>query len=260
MVIAAAQREGVEVVPEGGSLFTMDITLIQDGDSTLEHNLPIEHFYDDVVQFWTQTRTNYTPTLVVTYGGLAGDPYWRQHMDVWRHPLLSRHAPPAVLAAQNVRRTMAPEEDYVDAASAREAKKLADRGVQVSIGAHGQQAGLGAHWEMWSFVRGGWSPIEALRAATIMPATSLGYQRDVGSLEVGKLADLVVLDADPTVDIRNTDKVRDVMLGGRLYDSATLNEVETGTRKRQPYWWEQPGAAAWSGATTAADTSVTDGD
>jgi imidazolonepropionase-like amidohydrolase len=260
MVIAAGQREGVEVVPEGGSLYTMDITLIQDGDSTLEHNLPVEHFYDDVVQFWTQTKTNYTPTLIVTYGGLAGDPYWRQHMDVWRHPLLSRHAPLAVLAAQNVRRTMAPEEDYVDAASAREAKKLADRGVQVSIGAHGQQAGLGAHWEMWSFVRGGWSPIEALRAATIMPATSLGYQKDVGSLEVGKLADLVVLDADPTVDIRNTDKVRDVMLGGRLYDSATLNEVETGTRKRQPYWWEQPGAAAWSGATTAADTSVTDGD
>ncbi|MEA3000701.1 MAG: hypothetical protein QOK17_2534 [Sphingomonadales bacterium] len=260
MVIAAAQREGVEVVPEGGSLFTMDITLIQDGDSTLEHNLPIEHFYDDVVQFWTQTKTNYTPTLVVTYGGLAGDPYWRQHMDVWRHPLLSRHAPPAVLAAQNVRRTMAPEEDYVDAASAREAKKLADRGVQVSIGAHGQQAGLGAHWEMWSFVRGGWSPIEALRAATIMPATSLGYQKDVGSLEVGKLADLVILDADPTVDIRNSDKVREVMLGGRLYDSATLNEIATGTRRRQPYWWEQPGAAAWSGATTAADTSVTDGD
>jgi imidazolonepropionase-like amidohydrolase/Tol biopolymer transport system component len=260
MVIAAAQREGVEVVPEGGSLFTMDITLIQDGDSTLEHNLPIELFYDDVVQFWTQTKTNYTPTLVVTYGGLAGDPYWRQHMDVWRHPLLSRHAPPAVLAAQNARRTMAPEEDYVDAASAREAKKLADRGVQVSIGAHGQQAGLGPHWEMWSFVRGGWSPIEALRAATIMPATSLGYQRDVGSLEVGKLADLVVLDADPTVDIRNSDKVHEVMLGGRLYDSATLNEVATGTRRRQPYWWEQPGTAAWSGATTAADASVTDGD
>ncbi|HEX4738916.1 MAG TPA: amidohydrolase family protein [Allosphingosinicella sp.] len=259
MVIAAAQKEGLEVVPEGGSLYTMDITLIQDGDSTLEHNLPLRVFYDDVIQFWSQTKTNYTPTLVVTYGGLAGDPYWRQHMDVWRNPLLMRHEPPGRLAAQNVRRTMAPEEDFVDADSAREAKKLADRGVQVSIGAHGQQAGLGAHWEMWSFVRGGWTPIEALRAATIMPATSLGYAHDVGSLEPGKLADLVVLDADPTMDIRNTDKIRDVMLGGRLYDSATLNEVATGTRKRQPYWWETAGGASYAG-TTAADTSVTDGD
>jgi imidazolonepropionase-like amidohydrolase len=260
MVVAAAQKEGLEVVPEGGSLYTMDITLIQDGDSTLEHNLPLRVFYDDVIQFWSQTKTNYTPTLVVTYGGLAGDPYWRQHMDVWRHPLLTRHEPPGLLAAQNARRTMAPEEDFVDADNAREAKKLADRGVQVSIGAHGQQSGLGAHWEMWSFVRGGWTPIDALRAATIMPATSLGYARDVGSLEVGKLADLVVLDADPTVDIRNTDKIRDVMLGGRLYDSATLNEVATGNRQRQPYWWETAGGAPYAGTATAVDTSVTDGD
>ncbi|MBS0332544.1 MAG: amidohydrolase, partial [Proteobacteria bacterium] len=91
MVVAAAQKEGMEVVPEGGSLFNMDITLVQDGDSTLEHNVPVERFYDDVVSFWSQTKTNYTPTLVVTYGGPAGDPYWRAHMDVWKHPLLSKH-------------------------------------------------------------------------------------------------------------------------------------------------------------------------
>ncbi|RZM32728.1 MAG: amidohydrolase, partial [Sphingomonas sp.] len=248
MVVAAAQAEGLEVVPEGGSLFTMDMSLVQDGNSTVEHNVPLEHFYNDVVQLWSQTKTNYTPTLVVTYGGPAGDPYWRAHTDVWRHPLLTRHAPPAALAAQNARREIAPDEDYVDAASAREAKKLADKGVQVSIGAHGQQAGLGAHWEMWSFVRGGWSPIEALRAGTIMPATSLGYARDVGSLEVGKLADLVVLNADPTIDIRNSDKVDKVMLGGRLYDAATLSEVATGTYTRKPYWWEGAAGANGSGA------------
>lgn len=238
MVVAASQREGLEVVPEGGSLYAMDISLIQDGNATLEHNLPVETFYDDVVSLWTQTRTNYTPTLVVAYGGLAGDPYWRQHMEVWKHPLLTRHAPPTLLAAQNVRRAMAPEEDYVDDDTAREARKLADRGTQVAIGAHGQQAGLGSHWELWSFVRGGWSPIEALRAGTIAAATSLGYARDVGSLEPGKLADLVVLDADPTVDIRNSDKVHRVMLGGRLYDPVTMNEVVTGNRVRAPYWWE----------------------
>jgi imidazolonepropionase-like amidohydrolase/Tol biopolymer transport system component len=257
MVTAAAQAEGLEVVPEGGSLFTMDMSLIADGNSTVEHNVPLDRFYADVVSFWSQTKTNYTPTLVVTYGGPAGDPYWRQHTEVWKHPLLSRHAPPALLAAQNVRRTMAAEEDFVDAASAREAKKLADRGVEVSIGAHGQQPGLGPHWEMWSFVRGGWSPVEALAAGTIMSARSLGYAKDIGSLETGKLADLVVLDADPTVDIRNSDKVAQVMLGGRLYDAATLNEVAPNARTRPPYWWVSDGS---NGAGAApAGRAATDG-
>jgi len=258
MVVAAAQAENMAVVPEGGSLYTMDVSLIQDGNSTVEHNVPLEHFYADLVQLWSQSKTDYTPTLVVTYGGPAGDPYWRAHTDVWRQPLLMKHVPPSLLAAQNARREIAPDEDYVDAASAREAKKLADRGVQVSIGAHGQQPGLGAHWEMWSFVRGGWSPVEALRAATIMPATSLGYARDIGSLEPGKLADLVVLDADPTTNIRNTEKVHQVMLGGRLYDAATLNEVGTGTSRRQPYWWE--GSTGGRGAGTAVTTGHGKGD
>ena len=248
MVVAAAQAENMEVVPEGGSLFTLDMSLVQDGNATVEHNVPLEHFYADVVNLWSQTTVGYTPTLVVAYGGPAGDPYWRAHSDVWRHPLLSRHAPPALLAAQNARREIAPEEDYVDGATAREAGKLAAKGVPVAIGAHGQQPGLGAHWELWSFVRGGFTPIEALRAGTIASATSLGYARDVGSLEPGKLADLVVLTADPTVDIRNSDKIAQVMLGGRLYDAATLNETATGTRKRLPYWWEGGNGGADTGA------------
>ena len=250
MVVAAAQREGMEVVPEGGSLFSLDVSLIQDGNATVEHNVPLSTFYDDLVQLWTQTKVNYTPTLVVTYGGPAGDPYWRSHTDVFRHPILTRHIPPGTLAADNTRRQLAPEEDYVDDDSARESRKLADKGVLVSIGAHGQQAGLGPHWEMWSFARGGWSPLEALKAGTIYPAKSLGYDRDLGSLEAGKLADLVVLDADPTQDIRNTEKVHRVMLGGRMYYPMTMNEVETGNRRRAPYWWEGSGNANAGTATT----------
>jgi imidazolonepropionase-like amidohydrolase/Tol biopolymer transport system component len=238
MVVKAAQAEGMEVVPEGGSLYTMDLTLIQDGNSTVEHNIPLHTFYQDLVQLWGQTTVDYTPTLVVTYGGPAGDPYWRAHTNVWEHPILTKHISPADLAAQNKRRVIAPESDYVDDDSAREAGKIAQAGRNVSIGAHGQQSGLGAHWEIWSFVRGGWSNIDALRAATIMPAQSLGYAKDVGSLEPGKLADLLILDADPTQDIRNTEKIHRVMLGGRLYDPLTMDEVATGNRKRGAYGWE----------------------
>lgn len=238
MVVAAAQAENMLVVPEGGSLFNMDMSLIQDGNATVEHNVPGSTFYQDVLQMWSQTKTNYTPTLVVTYGGPGGDPYWRSHTNVWEHPLLKAHIPPGTLAAANARREIAPEEDYADTAAAREARKLADRGVSVSIGAHGQQDGIAAHWEMWSFAKGGWTPLQALQAATVNPARTLGMDGDLGSLEAGKLADLVVLDANPLENIRNSDKVRSVMLGGRLYDAATLNEQVTGNRRRQPYWWE----------------------
>lgn len=66
---------------------------------------------------------------------------------------------------------------------------------------------------------------EALRAATINGAKSLGLDRDVGSLENGKLADLIVLDANPLVDIKNTNSVRYVMVNGRIYDASTLAQL-----------------------------------
>ena len=237
-VVAAAIAENVAVVPEGGSLLNLDLSLVADGNTTVEHNLPQATLYEDILSFYSQTNVAYTPTLVVTYGGLAGDPYWRYKTDVWTHPILSRHAPPHILQPSSVRRTKAPEEDFADQRSAAMAKALADRGVKVSIGAHGQEEGLAAHWEMWSFSRGGMSAIEALRTATIAPAEALGFDKDLGSLEVGKLADLVILGVNPLADIRQSDKVEHVMLNGRLYEAATMNEVLTGNARRAPYYWE----------------------
>ena len=108
----------------------------------------------------------------------------------------------------------------------------------VNTGAHGQREGLGSHWEMWSFARGGFSPMQALAAATINPATYMGMDADIGSLEPGKLADLVVLDANPLEDIHNTDDISYVMLNGRLYEADSLREVSTGDSQLLPFYWQ----------------------
>ena len=237
-VVTAAREANMSVVAEGGSLFHMDLSMVADGNTGIEHNLPQSDLYDDVIQFYSQTKVGYTPTLVVTYGGVRGETYYYERDDVWKHPLLSKHVPPHVLQPASVRRQKAPAEDYADATSAATAKKLFEAGVPVSIGAHGQREGLGSHWEMWSFVRGGMSPLQALSTATITPAKHLGYSEDLGSLEVGKLADLIILDANPLDDIENSDDIDYVMIGGRLYKADTMEEMLSGDAKRAPYYWE----------------------
>lgn len=236
-VVAAAHEAGLIVVAEGGANYHMDMSMVADGNSSIEHNLPTGMIYEDVLSMYSQTSVAYNPTIVVTYGGLAGDPYWRANMNVWEHPILSRHAPPDYLAG-TIRRPMAHEHDYVDDENAVTALMLAERGVMMAIGAHGQQEGLAAHWEIWSLARGGATPVQALRAATIAPARHLGFERDLGSIEDGKLADMVILSANPLDDIHNTDDVEMVMLNGRLYEADTMNETVTGNRVRRPYFWE----------------------
>jgi imidazolonepropionase-like amidohydrolase/Tol biopolymer transport system component len=237
-VTTAAREEDMLVVSEGASQFHMDLSMVADGNSAIEHNLPQSMLYDDVLQFWSQTKVAYTPTLGVTYGGLRGEDYWYQETEVWKHPILSNFVPPHILQPRSVRRVLAPESDYYHTVSAKTAKLLADRGVMVSIGAHGQREGLASHWEMWGFAQGGMSAIDVLRTATTTPAKALGFDEDLGSIEAGKLADLVILDANVLEDIFQSDQVNMVMLNGRLYDAATMNEKVTGNRTTQPFYWQ----------------------
>ncbi|UXH76265.1 amidohydrolase family protein [Roseateles amylovorans] len=243
-VLEAGRETRMMVVPEGGSLFQLNMNMIVDGHTGIEHALPVAKVYDDVKQLWPQTQVGYTPTLNVAYGGLDGEHYWYARTEVWRHPILSKFVPKGVLEPRSVRRETAPEEDFNVIQVARTATELQRAGVSVNIGAHGQREGLGAHWEMWMFALGGMTPLEALRTATLNPARYLGLDKDVGSLEPGKLADLVILDGDVLKDIRQSDRISKVMQGGRLYDIPTMNEVWPRKKPRQPFFFDGGNANA----------------
>jgi imidazolonepropionase-like amidohydrolase len=238
-IIEAARLENLISLAEANSFFHTDMNFIADGISGIEHNLPTMRVYDDVMQFWGQADVGLTPTLGATYGGLTAEDYYYQESDVWRHPILANFVPPQILQARAVRRPMAPEEDYADAAAAAVAKRLLDSGILVNNGGHGQREGLATHWEMWSLSRGGFTPMEALSAATINAAKYLGLDLDLGSLEPGKLADVVVLEANPLEDIRHSDTLRYVMLNGRLYEARDLSEKVTGDIRLQPFHWQR---------------------
>ena len=237
-VLEAARQTGMMVVPEGGSMFQLNMSMIIDGHTGIEHAIPIADVYDDVKQLWSQTQVGYTPTLNVAYGGLDGEHYWYARTEVWKHPLLSQFVPRSVLESRSVRRETAPEEDFNVIRVARTAALLQRAGVPANIGAHGQREGLGAHWEMWMFGLGGMSSLEALRTATINPARYIGIDRDLGSLEVGKLADLVIISGDVLADIRQSDQISHVMQNGRLFEAATMNEVLSRNKPRKPFFFE----------------------
>ncbi|CAN5163115.1 amidohydrolase family protein [soil metagenome] len=255
-VLEAARQTGMMVVPEGGSMFQLNMSMVVDGHTGIEHALPIADVYDDVKQLWSQTQVGYTPTLNVAYGGLDGEHYWYAHTDVWKHPLLSKFVPRSVLEPRSVRRETAPEEDFNVVRVARTAAILQRAGVPANIGAHGQREGLGAHWEMWMFGLGGMSSLEAIRTATINPARYIGIDRDLGSLEVGKLADLVIISGDVLADIRQSDQISHVMQNGRLFELPTMNEVVSRNKPRKPFFFEGAGGTSMpvdTGASTHGD-------
>lgn len=225
-IIDAARDLEMMVVPEGGSLFYNNMTMVLDGHTGVEHSLPVPNVYRDVTEIWGASSTGYTPTMVVGYGGLSGEFYWYERTNVWEDEQLLAFTPRGEVDARSRRRIMAAgDDDFNHVLIARAVKDIADAGGLVHLGAHGQMQGLAAHWELWMFEHGGMSPMEALAAGTIMGAQYLGLDGDIGSLEPGKLADLVVLNSNPLDNLLNTTDIDRVMLGGRLYDAMTLRQV-----------------------------------
>jgi hypothetical protein len=248
-VIMAAKELGLMPTTEGGLDYKLNLTHAIDGYAGIEHALPIAPLYGDVVELFKQTGVTNTPTLIVSYGGPFGENYWYTHENVHGDAKLRRFTPEAELDAKTRRRGMGSggspgpggwfmDEEYAFPLHAQFAKQVVEAGGRIGIGSHGQLQGLGYQWEMWMMASGGMSNHDVLRTATILGAEGIGMSGDLGSIEGGKLADLVVLDKNPLDDIKNTNTIRYVMKNGRLYDGNTLDELYPSKHALQHFVWQ----------------------
>ncbi|MEE2777634.1 MAG: amidohydrolase family protein [Acidobacteriota bacterium] len=240
--IVKASKE-LEIMPttEGSLDLKLNLTHAIDGFSGNEHSFPIVPIFTDVAELVAQSKMTYTPTLLVAYGGPWAENYFYATTEVYDDTKLRRFIPQHELYSKTARRPWFRAEEHVFAQLAEGAAKIVRRGGRVGVGGHGQLQGIQCHWEMWALHAGGLTEMETLRAATLHGAEAIGFAQDLGSIEEGKLADLVVLDANPLDDIRNTNTVRYVMKNGELYEADTLDQIWPEDRPLPKMWWQDEG-------------------
>jgi len=243
-MVQASKELGMMPTTEGALDLKLNLTHVIDGFHGNEHTLPITPLYKDVIQMFAQSGIGETPTLIVNYGGPWGEDYWYLNTEVHDNAKLNHFTPHTVIDEKTKRRPgWFRKDEFAFPRLAAQMAKLERAGGLVGVGSHGQLQGLGYHWEMWMLASGGMTPLEMLRCATVNGSKIIGRPQDLGSIEPGKLADLVIMDKNPLDDIHNTNTIHWVMKNGELFEGDTLNQVWPEQKKLEPLWfwnYDQP--------------------
>ncbi len=224
LISDAAYAQRIAVTAEGGFDYKHSVTAIFDGYTGVEHSAGNHPIRDDFAQLVAASGTFYVPTVLTQIGA---EHYFRRS-DVPNNEKLRSFISEAalrMLVARPRRGQGIDERETAFVPLIENVARLVQAGAIVGVGAHDMPAptGLGTHWEMWSFVRGGVPPMRALESATREGAVIIGVEDEVGTLEPGKLADFLVLRANPLDDIRNTTDIEYVVQSGVIRSGETLS-------------------------------------
>ena len=263
-LIEAARKHDVRVTIHTSVSLKRNLEFVADGHTALEHWYPNSPLYDDVKLFVAKSGVHITPTRWVMHG-LESGRYFYEVEGFRPGDKLRRFSRPEVLATHFVlfrQPYLGQELKFQDA---RDLVEIIRLGGKVDIGAHGDLPGLGTHQEMWLLSLGGATPLEALRAATLTGAEKLGVEKDLGSVSVGKLADLVVLNSNPLEDIRNSGDIEYVVKNGIVYHADSMTRMWPEYEPiEKPYWhsdevWEEVKPELpqpWRGVAMTTDVNL----
>ncbi len=224
--LAMACREAkMNMVCEGNHFVLGQIGMIKDGSTGIEHNPVWGEVYNDVIQLYAKSGTCLGPALQAAYGKeqipqYFNKKYWQDNKKVKRF-MLNKYEMEEI---ENAKPIDSIADKFV--ISSKVDARIVNAGGHVALGSHGENQGIGVHNELWAMQMGGLTNMQALRCATLEGARALGLQRDLGSIEVGKIADLIILNKNPLDDIHNSREIRYVMKDGIMYDGETLNVVK----------------------------------
>ncbi len=236
-LLMACREAKLNMTNEGDYDLKSSLAMMKDGSTGVEHTAIYGNIFEDVIRFISEAGTWHTPTLQVSRGGEEGATYFRnlfqQHPDTKVYNYWPQDSYSAKITSKKISTTDTLGRDFVYSSSIE--AKIFKHGGHIAMGAHGEDQGIGSHWELWALQMGGLTNLEALQTATIEGAKALGIQQDLGSIEVGKLADLIVLDKNPLDDIHYTTSIRYVMKGGELFDGDTLDTLWP-VAKKIPEW------------------------